>query len=352
MSLRWGCVAVVMTALVTACEAEDPKDLEEQILEEAEFRSLDDEFCQTIYTFDHQIDVGDGVSLHVIEKFTPKSVLRFPRRAMLMLPGTLVTNDMYDIDVEAPGPGLNALDRMALNGYFAYAVTYEGYGASSLPEDGSTVTAERSLEQMGQVVEWIRHERWVSKVDLLGTSFGSSLAIALGGTQSPINRHHVGRLVLQALVYKSVTPLFEQIFFSPETQAALENAPNGYVPTAPEMYGLILASTDPAAAAYGFANFPGVYATGPTLEGFDLPVFDAEYGRARALQFWGDEDLITPLEDAQLFQSEYAGDSQLSVLSQTGHAPYIGIEDVRDDFWGQTTDFLDEGRWTFQIACN
>lgn len=341
---------VAAACMLTACDTIDADTVEDQILEEAEFRSLDPEFCEQVYSFHHYVDVGDGVSLHVIEKLTPRSVLRFPHRGMLMLPGTLVTNEMYDMDIEA-APDLNALEQMAREGYFAYAVTYEGYGESTLPEDGSTVTAESSLDQMGIVVEWIRKKRHVPRVDLLGASFGSSMAVALGGTQSPIDRHHVGRLVLQAMVYKSVTPLFEQVFFSPEVQAALENAPNGYVQTVPEMYGLIVVGADPAAAAWSFENFPDVYATGPTLEGFDLPLFEASHGRAKALQFWGEQDPITPPEDTQQFQSEYGGNAELAVLEGAGHAPYTAPPAVREDFWAQTVDFLDEDRFSFYLAC-
>jgi pimeloyl-ACP methyl ester carboxylesterase len=129
------------------------------------------------------------------------------------------------------------------------------------------------------------------------------------------------------------------VLFAPETRAALEGAPGGYVPTIAPMYGLILASATPEAAAWAFENFPGVYAVGPTLEGFELPIFDAHYGRAPALQFWGDHDLITPREDVSRFQAEYGGPVRLAVLPGGGHTP--NFEAVREDFWRQTFEFLD-----------
>ena len=350
-SKLFGLVSVLSLTLLAGCDpGDDPEAVQEEILSEAEFRAGDAGFCEEVYTFEHEIELDDGTVLRLTEKFTAASVLRLPRRALLMLPGTLVTGDMYDFEIGEDTVDFNALERAARQGFYAYAVTYEGYPGSSQPADGSTVTAERVLGHMGEVVEWIRHRRKVPRVDLFGASFGSSLATALGGTQSPINRYHVGRIVLQALVYKSVTPLFEQVFFSPEVQAALESAPNGYILTAPEMYGLILFGADEQAANYGFASFPGVYATGPTLAGFDLPVFDAEYGRAPALQFWGTLDLITPLDDAELFQAEYGGTAELSVLDGAGHAPYLAVEEVRESFWTESFDFLDYG-WSLYLGC-
>lgn len=347
-------IRVVGTGLVClglACDAgASAEDVEEQILEDAEFRGGEAEFCSQVFTFEHDVDVGGGVTLHVVEKFSPASVLRFPRRALLMLPGTLVSNEMYDMDVDET-PDFNALDRAALAGYFAFAVTYEGYPGSSQPADGSTVGAESTLAQLGEVVEWIRWQRGVHKVDLLGASFGSSQATALGGSLSPITPSHIGRIVLMALVYEQVTPLFQEVFFSPEVRAMLENAPNGYIQTGPESYGLILAGADPAAAAWGFEHFPGVYATGPTLEGFDLPVFDAAYGEAPALQFWGTLDPITPYEDVETFQAEYAGPNELRVLPDAGHAPYLAEPDLREAFWAETFEFLDYMPYEVYLAC-
>jgi pimeloyl-ACP methyl ester carboxylesterase len=287
-----------------------------------------------VFSLEHHIQLSNNVNLHVLEKFTLKSIVRPHRRALLMATGTLVTNDQWNV----PAP-YNALERAARAGYFGFSASYEGYGESSKPADGKVVTAERLLGEMGQVVEWIRHHRLVRRVDMLGASLGSSLAVELGGTHSPINRRHIGHVIVTANVYKGVTPLFEAMFFNPAFRAFLESVPNGYLQTAPESYGPVLASAEPAAAAWVSANLPGLYAVGPTLEGFDLPVFPAQNGRAPLLQFWGDQDPITPLSDVQRFQSEYGGRACLSVLAGGGHSPYY--EPVKETFWSQSFAFLD-----------
>ncbi len=299
--------------------------------------------CEHLVTREHFVDVGGGVRLHVVERFGLDSIARPRRRALLMLPATLVTSVQWNPDVPGDDEGsYNGLTRAARAGYFAYAVTYEGYGESSAPLDGRTVTAERLLGEMGEVVEWIRHRTHARKVDLIGSSLGSSLAVALGGELSPIDPDHIGRIVVTSHVYREVTPLFQSIFFTPELRAMLEGAPNGYAMTTPEAYGIILAFATPDAAAYGFATFPGVYAVGPTLEGFDLPVFDARSGRAPLLQVWGDADLVTPRSDVDLFQAEYGGPSEVAVLPGGSHAP--NFEPVRDLLWDEVFDFLDVPR--------
>ena len=292
-----------------------------------------------VFTLEHRIKTSNGAKLHVVEKFTLASVFRHPRRALLMLPATLVTNVIWNAEVPSDPDDFNALDRAAREGFFAFTLDWEGYGESSIPASGFDVTAERLLVESGDLVKWIRLHRLLDKVDLRGSSLGSAIAVALGGTNSTINHDKIGHIVLTAHVYKEVTPLAAATLFSPESLAFLQSAPNGYIQTVPPVYSIITAFAEPEAIAYCDANCPGVYAVGPTLEGFDLPVFDAHAGRAPVLQFWGDNDLITPLSDVNQFQSEYGGPKQAMTLAGGGHVPHW--ESVREEFWESTFDFLD-----------
>lgn len=291
-----------------------------------------------IVTNHHFVSVSHGATLHVVEKYAAGAFHHGKRRALLMLPATLVTNNLWNADV--PGAsGFNALERAAQAGFVSYTLDYEGYGTSSKPSDGKTVTAERLADEAGDLVKWIRKRNHVSKVDLLGSSLGSTIAVMLGSTESPIHRKKIGRIVLTANVYEGVTPLAEQALFSAANKALFLSVPGGYIGTSPDMYGALLYASDPAAVGWAFQSFPGTYAVGPTLEGFDLPIFDAHKGRAPMLQFWGDGDLITPLSDAQAFQSAYGGDHSLVVLHGGAHVPHF--EAVRDQFWSNTFAFLD-----------
>lgn len=345
LSIGWGLLAIAGTLMGCAADA----DLDADIGETSDELRFVPPHCSLVFEREHRVNVGDGVSLHVLEKYSVRSLTVFPRRAILMLPPTLATNAIYDASV--PGDdSFNALDRAAREGYFAYSLSYEGYGESSKPAHGGSVTAERMLEQTGKVVEWIRTKALADKVDIFGMSLGSSIAVALGGTESPTKRRYIGRIVLSSHVYKSVTPFFEQVFFSPEFRAFLENAPNGYIMTDADAYGPLMSSVEPAAWAWAAATLPGEYATGPTLEGFDLPVFDATKGRAKALQFWGDADPLTPLSDVAETQADYGGSIDLHVIPGGGHS--IPLEAGRHELWGETYRFLDEGRTPVpQLGC-
>lgn len=308
---------------------------DEHVGEQAQACAIESE---EIITRDHHITLANGATLHVVEKFTA-SALHGKRRAILMLPATLVTHLIWNADV--PGqPEFNGLERAAREGFFAYTLDYEGYGSSSHPPDGKSVTVDRMTEDAGYLVRWIRQRRGVPKVDIIGSSLGSSVAVSLGGTHSPVPRRWIGHIVLTAHVYKNVTPMMSEFFLTPELKQMLLGVPGGYIDTSPMQYGLVLSAADPLVQAYCFENCPGQYAVGPTLAGFDLPIVEASLGRAPVLQFWGDQDMITPLGDAQQFQAEYGGPHTLVVLNGGAHVPQW--ESVRDQFWSNTFAFLDD----------
>lgn len=298
---------------------------------------------EDIITNDLFVTVSNGATLHVVEKYTAGAHHGGRRRAILMLPATLVTNAMWNAQV--PGrPEFNGLERAARAGYVSYTLDYEGYGSSSKPADGKTVTFERMVDEVGDLVRWIRKRDQVSKVDLIGSSIGSTIAVALGSTQSPVPRQWIGGVVVTSNIYKTVSPMLAAMMLNPAMQAFFLSAPGGYVDTAPDTYtGVLYAAntaTDSAAYNWALQTFPGHYAVGPTLEGFDLPIVKAKLGRAPMLQFWGDGDMMTPLSDAHQFQAEYGGSHSLIILQGGGHT--LQLEPVRDQFWASTFAFLDD----------
>jgi pimeloyl-ACP methyl ester carboxylesterase len=298
------------------------------------------DLCDQEFRLEHLINVGDGVKIHVIERFSGRSILRFPHRALLMLPATLAANNYFDAKVEGD-PSFNALHQAASRGFFGFAMSYEGFGESSIPEDGKTVTAKRILDHTGEVVEWIRTHRFVPKVDVFGTSIGAGIAIAIGGTESPIDFHHINRVVIATNVYKTFTPETQAVF-TPEFKASLLGLPGGYITTTPATYASIFAGMDPAALAWANATIPGSYPVGPLLAGgFDLPFFEAAAGRAPLLQFWGSDSPTTPLSDVEQLQNEYGGPHDLVVYEGAAHNPIL--EPVRHQFWDQVEAFLNEG---------
>jgi pimeloyl-ACP methyl ester carboxylesterase len=303
--------------------------------------------CDREFRFEHLINVGDGVQIHVIERFSGRSILRTPRRALLMLPATLAANNYFDAEV-GDDPSFNALHQAASRGFFGFAMSYEGFGESTLPQDGRSVTAERILDHTGAVVEWIRAHRLVPKVDVFGTSIGAGIALAIGGTESPIDYHHINRVAIATNVYKHFSPA-TQATFTPEFEALLLGLPGGYLTTTADTYVPIFAGMDPAALAWANANIPGTYPVGPVLEGFDLPFFEAAPGRAPLIQFWGSGSPTTPRSDVEQLQSEYGGPHRLVVYEGAAHNPIF--EPVRHQFWDNVEDFLNGGSQHERSLC-
>lgn len=333
---RGGILVWLAAALVgPGCVAEDA-----EVGASAEELHALDAFCDRVESREHFVDVGDGVRLHVIERYSGQSLVRFPRRAMLMLPATLTTNELYDAQIEGDS-SYSVMDRLAEAGFFAFSVSYEGYGQSTHPADGSTVTYERMLDQTAELIEWIRRRRGVPRVDLLGTSVGSDLAMAFAGLESPIPLHHVNRVVLTATVYRNFSDFVKENAFTPEFEAFLRSIPDGYVQTIAPFYDLVISEVQEPARSWAYATFPGVYATGPTLEAFDLPVLDASLARAPALVFWGTNDPVTPRSDVDDLLDEYGGPIRLVEIPGGGHGPYL--EPGRETFFEETLAFLDEG---------
>ena len=105
------------------------------------------------------------------------------------------------------------------------------------------------------------------------------------------------------------------------------------------MYAPVAALATPEAIEWIFATLPGVYATGPTLEAFDLPMYPAELGRAPALQIYGSADIIHTMEDVEQFQNEYGGPVELMVVEGGGHSPIF--EPAREAVWERIMTFLE-----------
>jgi pimeloyl-ACP methyl ester carboxylesterase len=245
------------------------------------------------------------------------------RRVLLMLTGAMVTARAYDADV----PGYNALDRAAQAGFYAFAMTYEGYGESSRPADGRDVEPQRMARAAGAVIEALRQRYRVDEVDLFGASIGALIAAHLGGLDSPIDRRHVGRVVLNGIVYRPIPP-----------GAFPPGDANGYLTTEPATYAPLLADAEPDVQAWGLATFPGDYAIGPTLAAASLPIFDMKRARAPALLVWGARDGLTPRGDVDAFRADYGGPITMVVLPAAGHVPFY--HSSAEDFWTTVFGFL------------
>jgi pimeloyl-ACP methyl ester carboxylesterase len=284
----------------------------------------------------HVVPVRDGVALEVLERTSDAAEKRSPSRAVLMLPGALSSAVQYDAPEESP------LARAARAGFYAFAVSYEGCGASTHTVSGDRITPERMAAQVGDVVEWIRRERGVDAVDLIGSSLGSNVAVMLGGVHSPIDRTHIHKIVLTAFSYETVAAPVSRVV------AACSNASDGdgedgdeggFITTDASTYAPIVTLAEPRLANWLEQTLPGLYPVGPVLAARQLPLPPASDGRAPALEVWGQKDELMSPDDVNAFQGFYGGPADLLDLPDGGHVPYY--EEVRAPFWESTLAFLD-----------
>jgi pimeloyl-ACP methyl ester carboxylesterase len=150
-------------------------------------------------TFDTMIPSGDeGVQLFVRNKHpawretTPDKILIFVHGA------TYPAETAFDLPIE----GVSMMDLIASRGYDVYLVDVRGYGRSTRPGEMSQpaeankpiVSTQVAAHDLGAAVDYILHKRKVSKINLMGWSWGTSIA----GLYASEHNDKLSKLVLYA----------------------------------------------------------------------------------------------------------------------------------------------------------
>lgn len=114
-----------------------------------------------------------------------------PERTLLMVHGaTYPASVVFDLPVE----GASWMDRLADAGFDVWVMDLPGYGRSDRPKEmdgpadaaGPVVTTETAILAVAAVVEFIRAQSGIEKLNLLGWSWGT--AIMAGYTQAHSSR--------------------------------------------------------------------------------------------------------------------------------------------------------------------
>ncbi len=286
-----------------------------------------------LHTIEHQVPVGPGRKIHLTETFTLRAWLRWPHRALLMLPGPLTPGEFYQIDAD----GYRGRDLVAARGIFAITADFEGTGKSTFPTDGKTVTLDGQAAAMHRVVEYLRLVRLTPKVDVLGESWGGGVAAELCA-----DRIRVRSCVMASMLYKTASPFADASFRSPAFRAFLDTLPNGYFPTVAPVYAGLLASSPPAVQTWANANLPGTYTTRPLYDVFDLPFFSPGVARAPGLIVQGELDPNQALSDTLELAADYGtSGAALQVIEGGGHIPRIESPPSNTRYWASVLGFLD-----------
>jgi pimeloyl-ACP methyl ester carboxylesterase len=150
-------------------------------------------------TSDTMIPSGDaGIQLFVRNKH-PAGKPTSPDKILLFVHGaTYPAETAFDLPIE----GVSMMDLIAARGYDVYLVDVRGYGRSTRPAEMSQppeankpiVSTAVAAHDLGAAVDYILGKRKVAKIDVMGWSWGTSIA----GLYTSEHNDKVNRLVLYA----------------------------------------------------------------------------------------------------------------------------------------------------------
>jgi pimeloyl-ACP methyl ester carboxylesterase len=145
------------------------------------------------------IPSGDeGMQLYVRNKH-PVGQETSPDKILLFVHGaTYPAETAFDLPIE----GVSMMDLIAARGYDVYLVDVRGYGRSTRPPEMSQppeankpiVSTKVAAHDLGAAVDYILHRRKVSKINLMGWSWGTSIA----GSYTSEHNDKIEKLVLYA----------------------------------------------------------------------------------------------------------------------------------------------------------
>jgi pimeloyl-ACP methyl ester carboxylesterase len=140
-----------------------------------------------------------GISLYVRNKH-PQGVTQFPAEKILLYVhgATYLSETALDLKLN----GVSWMDYIAGHGYDVYLVDVRGYGKSTRPpemdkpaaDNEPIVRTETAVRDVGAAVDFILKRSSVSKINLLGWSWGTTIM----GWYTTQNNDKVNRLVLYA----------------------------------------------------------------------------------------------------------------------------------------------------------
>jgi pimeloyl-ACP methyl ester carboxylesterase len=140
-----------------------------------------------------------GVELYVRNKHADGMTSFSPDRTLLFIHGaTYPAETSFDLPIE----GASMMDLFARNGFDVYLVDVRSYGRSTRPPEMDEppeankpiATSEEAGRDLGAAVDYILARRGIPKLDLMGWSWGTSIA----GNYTAEHNDKINRLVLYA----------------------------------------------------------------------------------------------------------------------------------------------------------
>lgn len=150
-------------------------------------------------TTDTMIPSGDaGIQLFVRNKHPAGKETSSDKILLFVHGATYPAETAFDLPIE----GVSMMDLIAARGYDVYLVDVRGYGRSTRPAEMSQppaankpiVSTKVAAHDLGAAVDYILRKRKVSKINVMGWSWGTSIA----GSYTSEHNDKVNRLVLYA----------------------------------------------------------------------------------------------------------------------------------------------------------
>ncbi len=147
-----------------------------------------------------------GIELYLRNKRLPGAASS-PDKILLYVHGaTYPASTAFDLRLD----GLSWMDYIAAQGWDVYLVDLRGYGNSTRPaemeqpakENAPIVTSDIAVRDVGSAVDYVLKRRKVSKLNLLGWSWGTTIMAAY----TAANNDKVSKLALFAPLWLRTTP--------------------------------------------------------------------------------------------------------------------------------------------------
>ncbi|MCC8959630.1 alpha/beta fold hydrolase [Bradyrhizobium sp. Pear77] len=149
-----------------------------------------------------------GIELYVRNKYLASMCTWQAERTVVCIHGSVYPGHaMYDIPLE----GFSWMDYLAAHGYDVYVLDIRGYGRSTRPAEmlldpnhnSAIVDGETAVRDISAVVDFVLARRQISRLALIGWSWGTTLA----GRYTTENLEKVERLVFLGPIWFQVPAL-------------------------------------------------------------------------------------------------------------------------------------------------
>jgi pimeloyl-ACP methyl ester carboxylesterase len=320
--------------------------------------------AQELLTEQFMIDAADpGIKLYVrnkrtedLKQFTSEKTLLFVHGASQPAEAT------FDLALE----GLSWMDYIAQHGWDVYLIDVRGYGRSTRPPEMDQppasnppiVTTDVALKDVGSAIDFILQRRGVSKLSLMGWSWGTVIM----GAYTADHNDKVDRLVLYAPTWLKTSPPPQT---APPPLGAYVAAPmaiarqrlqagapddrkNDLMPVSWfEAWSAAALASDPVGSKQEppvLRSPAGVFQDNRTYWDAGKPYYDPERIKNPTLVVVAEWDQVTPSQGAQaLFHKLPSGpNKRLVEIGEGTH--FVMLEKSRMQLFQEVQFFLDRAR--------